>query len=315
MILRRRSPFYFLLPVLAFGLIVAPAGTQSPRKLRIAVLDFDYTDIRNSASAFFGSSIDVGKGISNVLAADLDKEGTFSVVSQAALEGEMADENFSDLDRNDPGSAAKLGRVLHADAIIIGTVTQFDTGLQDNDTGEPNPDATTHVRIEARVVDVESGQIQEVADGSGESSGSTAILLGGWKGWGRENVNFASSDFQQTVMGKSIKAAVDQLGSNLVMNASKTLRTAARRDGIVAAVDGGQVVLNIGSVAGIMPGDVLEAFRVTKEIKDPSTGEIIRQLTTTVGVIKTTDVDAKSSVCTVVSGSGFQVGDRVRAAQ
>jgi curli biogenesis system outer membrane secretion channel CsgG len=298
MISKRPSPFFVILPVLAFGLSLAPAGAQAPRKLRVAVLDFDYADVRNATSALFGSSIDVGKGISDVLATDLDREGTFSVISQETLEGAMADENFSDSDRSDPASAAKLGRLLHADAIIIGTVTQFDAGIQDGDSNTPSPDSRTHVRVEARVVDIESGQIQEVAEGAGESSGSTEILLGGWKGWGRENINFASSDFQQTVVGKAIKAAVDQLGSNLVVNASKTLRTAARRDGIVAAVDGGQVVLNIGSGAGIMPGDLLEAFRVTKEIKDPSTGEIIRQLTTTVG-----------------SGSGFQVGDRVRAAQ
>jgi len=55
--------------------------------------------------------------------------------------------------------------------------------------------------------------------------------------------------------------------------------------------------------------------RVTKEIKDPATGKVIRRLTSSIGIIKATDVDDASAVCTVVSGSGFQTGDRVKAAQ
>jgi len=82
-------------------------------------------------------------------------------------------------------------------------------------------------------------------------------------------------------------------------------------DGLVAAVDSGQVILNVGKKAGINVGDQLEVVRVTREIKDPSTGQVIRRMTTTVGVIKAADVDDGSAVCDVVSGSGFKVGDAV----
>jgi hypothetical protein len=59
-------------------------------------------------------------------------------------------------------------------------------------------------------------------------------------------------------------------------------------------------------------GDQLEVVRVTKEIKDPSTGQVIRRLTSTIGVVKATDVDDTSAVCAIVSGAGFQTGDAVR---
>jgi hypothetical protein len=52
---------------------------------------------------------------------------------------------------------------------------------------------------------------------------------------------------------------------------------------------------------------------VTKEIKDPETGAVIRRLTSTIGVIRATDVDDGSTVCAPVSGSGFQTGDRVHS--
>ena len=83
-------------------------------------------------------------------------------------------------------------------------------------------------------------------------------------------------------------------------------------EGLVAAVDGGQIVLNVGGKQGVKVGDQLNVERVTKEIKDPSTGKVIRRLATAVGVVKVTDVDDISSVCTAVSGTGFKIGDAVK---
>ena len=80
----------------------------------------------------------------------------------------------------------------------------------------------------------------------------------------------------------------------------------------MAAVDGGQVILNVGGKAGVKVGDQLQVLRVSREIKDPTTGKVLRRLTTTVGVVKATDVDDASSICTPVSGSGFKTGDVVK---
>jgi curli biogenesis system outer membrane secretion channel CsgG len=310
----RRLPSLAILLALAFELMLTHAHAQDPHKLRVAVLDFDYSAVSNETSALFGSSIDVGRGIRDLLTTGLVKNNAFSVTGQETLERSMAEQGFADADRNDPASAAKLGKILGVEAVIIGAVTQFDAGAQNNDSGA-SPDSKAHFAIEARIVNVESGQIQDVAEGAGESSGSSTILSGGWHGWDTDNVNFASSDFQQTVMGRAIRAAVDQLSSNLTVNAPKVLRTVTRLEGVVAAAEGSQVILNIGTGTGVMPGDLLQVFRVTKEIKDPSTGEIIRRLTSNVGVVKATDVDSKSAVCAVVSGSGFLEGDQVQAAQ
>jgi curli biogenesis system outer membrane secretion channel CsgG len=314
MTVKRHLSSFAILLAFACGLLL-PANAQSPRKLRVAILDFDYAPVWSETSAVFGPSIDVGRGIGDLLTTNLIKSGTFSVVGEETVERLMADDDFSDSDRNDPPSAIKLGRHLGADAVIIGAVTQFDTGTQNSDPGAAQADSRTQVRIEARIINVETGEIQGLAQGVGESTGSSTIWLGGWRGWASDNVKFASNDFQQTAMGKAIRAAVDQLSGNLVANAPRMLRTVTKLEGVVAAADGDQVILNIGTGTGVMPGDLLEVFRVTKEIKDPSTGEVIRRVTSTVGVVKATDVDAKSAVCAVVSGSGFQEGDYVHAAQ
>jgi hypothetical protein len=48
-------------------------------------------------------------------------------------------------------------------------------------------------------------------------------------------------------------------------------------------------------------------------IREARSGAVIRRLTTSIGIIKATDVDDASAVCTAVSGSGFQTGDRVKS--
>jgi curli biogenesis system outer membrane secretion channel CsgG len=313
-------------------LAVLPASAQAPvRKPRVAVLDFDYATVQTTSAAMFGTNVDVGKGITDLLITGLVNNGTYSVFERQALEKLMAEQNFSNSSRADPSTAAKLGKMAGVDYIIIGAITQFGNETKNQNVGGQggswhgfgvggigHSNSKAEVGISARIVNVNTGEIVAVAQGSGESARSSTSLLGGggnWGGFGGGNVDFGSSNFQQTIIGEATKAAVDQLSANLVADAPKLTVEAVKIDGIVAAVDGGQIILNLGSNAGVKVGDQFEVIRVTKEIKDPTTGEVIRRLTTTVGFIRATDVDAKSSVCVPVSGSGFQEGDHVRSPQ
>ena len=104
------------------GIADQPANAQAAgaRKPRIAVMDFDYGTVRSYASAYFGSDIDVGKGITDLLIANLVKNGTYSIIERAALDKLMAEQIFSNSQRADASSAARLGKLLGVDAIIVG---------------------------------------------------------------------------------------------------------------------------------------------------------------------------------------------------
>lgn len=316
--------------VLALFLAVTTAlSAQAPRKARIAVMDFDYATVQSYSSAMFGSNIDVGKGVTDLLIAQLVKNGTYSIIERSALDKIMAEQNFNNSQRADPSSAAKLGKLLGVDAIIVGSVTQFGNETKKTNVGGGgggwhgyglggvgHSKSNANVGLTARIVNVETGEILAVAEGAGTSSRSSTSLLGGggnWSGWGNGAVDFGSSNFQETIIGEATKQAVDTLTSSVVSEAPKVAIHKVTVDGIVAAVDGGQIVLNVGKKGGINVGDQLEVIRVTKEIKDPETGAVIRRMTSTVGVIRATDVDDASAVCSPVSGSGFQTGDRVRS--
>jgi curli biogenesis system outer membrane secretion channel CsgG len=302
----------------------APAQPQG-RKKRVAIFDFDYATVRNYSMAIFGSDIDVGKGVTDLLVKFLVEDGTYSVIERKALDKILAEQNFSNSDRANPTSAAKLGRLLGVDAIIVGSVTQFGNETQNQNVGGgggglgrfglggySHKKSKAIVTLDARIVDIDTAEILGVAEGHGESSRESTSLTGGgggWSGWGGGHVDFGSSDFRNTIIGEAVNNATKQMSDGLIADAPKLQARTIKVEGVIAAVDGGQIVLNVGSKTGLKVGDQLTVERVTKEIKDPTTGQVIRRLATQVGIIKVTDIDEISAVCVAVSGSGFQVKD------
>ncbi len=305
------------------------AAAQAPvRKKRVAVLDFDYATVMSNSAAIFGSNVDIGKGITDLLVTYLVKDGTYSVLERKAMDKILAEQNFSNSDRANPTTAAKIGKLLGADAIIVGSITQFGNDKKTTNVGGAgggfggfglggvgHSKTKAIVGIDARIVDIDTGEILVVGEGKGESSRESTSLTGGgsnWHGFGAGNVDFGSSDFQNTIIGEAVKLAVTQMSGELVAGNTKLVTRTIVVQGLVAAIDGGQVVLNVGSKNGLKVGDEMSIERVTKEIKDPATGQVIRRMTTPVGVIKITDVDAGSAVAAIVSGSGFKVGDSAK---
>ena len=331
----------FCLPVAAWSQNSAPpaqpaasaTAASSPqasqgRKKRVAIFDFDYATVRSGIAAIFGSDIDVGKGISDLLVKNLVTDGTYSVIERKALDKILAEQNFSNSDRANPTSAAKIGKLLGVDAIIVGSITQFGNETKNTKVGGAGggfgrfgiggigtKESKAIVQLDARLVDIDTAEILGVAEGKGESKRSSTSLLGGggnWHGFGGGNVDFGSSDFQQTIIGEAVKAAVDQMTTGVIGSAGKLQARVIKVEGLVAAVDGEQIVLNLGVKSGIKVGDHLSVERVTKEIKDPASGAVIRRMTSKLGEIEVTDVDEVSAVCKVVSGSGMKIGDMAK---
>ena len=320
----------FLLACLMVAIAMpALAQTQGqPRKKRVAILDFDYGTVHSYVSALFGADVDVGKGIADLLVKHLVKDGTYSVIERKMLDKILAEQNFSTSDRANPASAAQIGKILGLDAIIVGSITQFGGETKNTKVGGVGggiggfgiggfgkKKTKAIVTIDARVIDIDTAEILAVADGKGESSRSSTSLLGGggnWRGFGAGGVDFGSSDFQETILGEAVKLAVEGMSKGLIESNEKLKARTVVVEGLVAAVDAGVIVLNVGTNAGLKVGDQLSVERVSREIKDPATGQVIRRLTSKIGVLRITEADAISALCAIVSGEGVKVGDMVK---
>ena len=158
-------------------------------------------------------------------------DGTYRVIERSVLDKVLKEQNFSNSDRANTATAAKIGGLLGADLIIVGDVTQF--GRDDKHYGAGGAGghwgtyglgnlglkkAKAIVEVTARMVDVNTAEILASTTGHGESKRSSSDMLGGGaSGWtgGSGHLDMGSSNFSQSILGEAVKAAVTQLATNL----------------------------------------------------------------------------------------------------
>ncbi|HEY3835031.1 MAG TPA: CsgG/HfaB family protein [Bryobacteraceae bacterium] len=321
-----------LLVCIALLAAVIPAGAQPPKK-RIAIMNFDFSAVQTDVYSIFGNRQDVGQGIADLLVDRLVTDGRYSVIERKALDKIIAEQNFSNSDRADPNSAAKLGRLLGVDAIVIGSITQF--GRDDKTTsvgggalgglagrygigGVGKRQAKAVVRINARLINTDTGEILAVAEGHGESQRSGTSLLGSGGSAinaGGGNVDMGSRNFADTILGDAVGQAVTGVANRLENEASKLPGHVVSVSGLVADVDGTTLTLNVGSRSGLKIGDMLQVSHPGREIRDPATGKVLRRVDSSLGHVSITQVDEGSSVGTYTGAGKVQVGDTVKNAQ
>ena len=301
---------------------------QPPEKRRVAVLDFQYGTVMSSVQAVFGTSQDVGRGISDMLIDRFVKDGTYRVMERRDIGKIVGEQNFSNSDRADPSTAAKIGRLLGVDTVVIGDITQF--GRDDHNTGVGGAlgqydkfgigkigvkHAKAVVAITARLIDVNTGEILASESGKGESKRSGTNLLGGGAGGGTGaggGVDMSSSNFSQTILGEAVNDAVTELATKLDSDSMKIPHTQVQVSGVVADATGSDIVINIGSKNGVHVGDKLNVNHVGRVIKDPVTGKPLRSIDTMIGVLTITSVDEGSAVGTFSGAGTAKVGDTVK---
>jgi curli biogenesis system outer membrane secretion channel CsgG len=318
------------LALLGAALSITPAfGQQAPQdKRRVAVMDFGYGAVMSSVQALFGTTQDVGRGISDLIIDRLINDGTYRVIERRDLDKLLQEQNFSNSDRADAATAAKIGRLLGVDTIITGDITQF--GRDDRNIGGGGSfgrwdkygvgnvgvrKAKAVVGITARMVDVNTGEILASVTGRGESTRSGTNLLGaggGYANGGSGQLDMSSSNFSQTILGEAVKGAVTQVSSQLEQNASRLPHETIQVNGLVADASGNNLIINVGSSAGVHVGDKLAVTRVSREIKDPATGKVLRKVEEPVGEVSITSVDQASAEGRFTGSGQPQVGDAVK---
>jgi curli biogenesis system outer membrane secretion channel CsgG len=306
----------------------APAPQQGPKK-RVAVLNFDYGTVKTVVAAIFGTDQDVGKGITDLLVQKLVQDGRYSIIERAALDKVLAEQNFSNSDRADPTSAAKIGRVLGVDAIILGSITKF--GRDDKSVGAggggrsgwtrviagaSKKDSKAEVAITARLVNTTTGEILAAVTGNGQSKRSGFALGGGggnYGGGGGGAVDMTSSNFAETILGEAVTSAVADTATQLDNAAANLPTVKAAYSGLVADVSGNTLIINVGSKVGVRVGDKVEISRAVRTVKDPATGKVLKTVTSKLGDATVTEVDPDSATVTYSGATPPKVGDVVNS--
>jgi curli biogenesis system outer membrane secretion channel CsgG len=292
------------------------AQSQPQSRVRVAVLDFDYAS--TGADYWWYANPDAAKGVSDLLTNKLVNSGRYTMIERSRIADILAEQNLAAAGRIDSSTAAQIGRVLGADVVVIGSVTRFNLDEEGGGAsilgfGGSGSRRTAEVELTARIVNTTTAEIVAAAEGSGsESEGSGRVSISIFGSAGR------SANNDDELLSGAAEEAVTQLASQLTDAASKLSALPATLptiDATVADVAGNTVIINRGTQDGFRSGMRLSIERVDREVLDPQTGEVLRTITTPIGQVELTEVDARSGVGRVVSGIGFQVGDKAKAVQ
>jgi len=311
--------------------LLACAAIAPAQKKAMTIDDFDYSAVMTSVQAIFGTQMNIGQGIQAMLVKRVAEGGKFTIVERKKIGAVMKEQDFSASNRVKQGTGARIGQIRGADLTLAGDIVVF--GRDDRKTsagvgagvfgagggviGGSKGEFKAVVVLDYRIIDEETSEIVGSGEARGESKRTSksfgAALFAGGVGVGG-GFNMTSANFGETIIGEATMDAVNKLALN-INSADLTGGAGGREndlDAKVADVNGASITINAGSAAGLRVGQTFTIYHKGKEIKDPSTGEVLDVQTTPLGTLTITVVRDKISVGNYAGGAPPVVGDIVR---
>lgn len=231
-----------------------------------------------------------------MLSTSLFKTGQFDLVERKEIERVFQEQKFQLSGMVDPATAVEIGKILGAQAIITGAITEI--GFQ---AGSFIINMTScRVGIDVRIIDVTTAKILMAESGTGKSYVRGIIF---------------NEDAWDAVRKKNFEIWVSEALRNAAEDVTKKINkqmVSLPWIGSIAHVSGKSIFINSGQDVGLRTGDILEAFRCINEINDPVTKEILGCKEVKIGELSITNVRQKLSEAIPKNGSGFRIGDSVR---
>ncbi len=289
----------------------APTAAQlQAQKKRVIVDEFDYSTVKTQVQAVFNTQQDIGKGIRAMLIKRIADANNLVVVERAKIQNIMKEQDFNASNRVKQGSGARVGNISGADAMLSGDIVVFGRddkkrsvkggGLFGSVIGgiaaSKNEDKAVVV-IDYRLIDAETSEVIATGEAKGESvrKGNALGAIGGalGKGVAGVQVDMTSSNFAETIIGEATQDCVNKLADILKEQSASMKKTVRAVETTVADVQGNILVIAAGGNDGVNVGEIFEIHRVDREVKDPTTKEVLDRITTKVGEMTITSVRDK----------------------
>jgi curli biogenesis system outer membrane secretion channel CsgG len=291
-----------LLALALLSILVLPAlaGDAPGIKFRVIVGEFE-----NKANHGWYHGPNPGSGMADMLITELVKSGKFRVFERAALGELLKEKNLSMSDLANPGTATQQ-KLEIGDILVKATITEF--GYKKSDTGGTLKkfgvkagvgNYSGRVAVDLRLIHIGSSEVLW-ADSVDKSESSKSINLG------TRDFSFGDRDaFDDHVVGKATRKVI-----NAIVEKLEEQVAALPWQGIMITADE-FLFIDGGTELGIKSGMKFDVKRMTKEVKHPKTGKVLKVIYETVGVVKATEVEEGITTVEAVSGSGFETGDTV----
>ncbi len=285
-----------VLLMLAASLVGMPSTVFAQAKIRIAVANFE----NSSTWAWWGDNL--GRAAADELATQLVQSGKYTVIERAQLEAILREQSLGASGAVTPATAAKVGKLLGVQLLLTGSITAFSikrTSIGLRGVGGSYSNAES--KVDARLVNTETGEIMIVAVGQGNKR-----MGGGYfKGVSAEQT------FDQGAAQEALRPAIEQVVEKLsAQTAGLQSMQPAVPEGQIVSTRAGSYYINRGAGAGVKVGQKFEVHHVVDEIKDAD-GKLLDKVVEQTGVLEVTQVLANSAICKLVSGKAA-VNDTVK---
>jgi curli biogenesis system outer membrane secretion channel CsgG len=293
-----------LLGVLILFLIVGIFSLPTfgaDKQFKIAVLPFDDSSIQDR---WWSRNWEVGKGVADELVTALLATNKFRLIEREQINKILREQDFGSGGRVDSQSAAKIGKILGVQLLVMGRVTEFSLkseggaiGIGSQGFGLGFKTTTARVVIDARLVDTTSAEIKVAIPGTGEKKNTNLTVIKDWNG-----ISFGSSDFKKTNLGLALRDAVNQVATGLATQAYNGVTMGSSTlVGTVFYAKDNKVIINIGSSDEVQMGMVFIVDHIIDVVKDPDTGEVVDEVTEPVAEITVSEVKEKTATCVVTT--------------
>ena len=293
--------------------------TPSVRKRRLAVKPFDYSTVRTWVTYWFNTDYNIGEGIRSMLVTRMHQSKQITLLERTNIADVMKEQDFDKTNRVRQGTAAKIGNISGADCILYGDIVIFGRDDKAKHTGfgsilrghgplpgigdrisALNREEKAVVGINLRLVDAETGEVIETAEARGESSRKSQDYAGalgvGGAGAAAGSTGMTSSNFEATIIGEATSDAVNKVVAFLEGRVPALPAKARSIEGRVANIEPNGVYLAVGDNDGVLRGDRFEILKVTDQLRDPATKEVIDVVATKIGELVVTTVRDKIAI-------------------
>lgn len=308
----------------------AIANYTGPKK-RLAVMDMEIKvtatataeptttgGVVQTTSISIPPPTDFGTGLTEMLTTSLISSGRFIMFERKALADIQAEQSLGNSGAVDPDSAAKSGKLLGAQVLIRGAVTEYtykrsSTGGNASflkGIGVASSKAEAQVVLDIRMYDTTTGQILDSVKASGSAkSSATALDIE------KPDYTMSAKGFAQSPLGDATRQAIDKAVQFICARMEKL-----PWEGRIAEMDvesqgapPSAIYINAGSDMNLKVGDKLDIFHPGRDIKDPETKVVIgRTKDKYLGQCKISILSKNLSTAEVVEGQGFALNDVVR---
>ena len=282
-------------------LIMTLPPLKGPKKL-VAVGSFE-----NKAG--WKSEWNLSEGMEEMLTTSLVQTNRFIVLERPEVKKMLEEQDFGASDRTTKEGGAKIGKVLRAQILVSGAITEFSTktddagiGIATDKFGVAVKQQKAHVAINLRMYDTTTGEVlfSERVEAKAKATGIAADY---------HNKDFAigGGKFKATPLGKTTQECIDKA---VFFIASKMQDV--EWQGSIVTVKEGKVYVNAGEKTGIVKGDSFVVYSKGEELVDPETGITLGSEEEKAGRITIISVKEKYSIAIIDEGEEFKRGDIVR---